>query len=109
MRCCLGGQIVSAPSYPLEEVADPTGAGDAFAGGFLGYLSTIQPDAHNGYSIDDIKCGIVHGNILGSFVCEDFSIDRLRTLTLAEIAERYHALVQCSHFDANWHATPMPG
>lgn len=98
------GTYFSAPSYPLEEVVDPTGAGDAFAGGFLGYLSTVEPDVHNRYSIEDIKCGVVHGNILGSFVCEDFSIDRLRTLTPAEIAERYHALVQCSHFDANWRA-----
>ena len=101
------GTYFSAPSYPLEEVVDPTGAGDAFAGGFLGYLSTVEPNAHNRYSIEDIKCGVVHGNILGSFVCEDFSIDRLRTLTQAEIAERYHTLVQCSHFDANWHAARM--
>lgn len=101
------GTYFSAPSYPLEEVVDPTGAGDAFAGGFLGYLATVEPDTHNRYSIEDIKCGVVHGNILGSFVCEDFSIDRLRTLSQAEIAERYHALVQCSHFDASWHAVNM--
>lgn len=98
------GTYFSAPSYPLEEVVDPTGAGDAFAGGFLGYLSTVEPEANNRYGIEDIKCGVVHGNILGSFVCEDFSIDRLRTLTPEEIAKRYHTLVQCSHFDANWHA-----
>ncbi|MEO8973727.1 MAG: PfkB family carbohydrate kinase [Ktedonobacteraceae bacterium] len=96
------GTYFSAPSYPLEEVVDPTGAGDAFAGGFLGYLSTVEPDTHNRYDIEDIKCGVVHGNILGSFVCEDFSIDRLRTLTQAEIAERYHVIAQCSHFKANW-------
>ncbi|HLX40141.1 MAG TPA: PfkB family carbohydrate kinase [Ktedonobacteraceae bacterium] len=101
------GTYFSAPSYPLEEVVDPTGAGDAFAGGFLGYLSTVEPDAKHRYRIEDIKCGVVHGNILGSFVCEDFSIDRLRTLSQAEIAERYHALIQCSHFDANWHAARM--
>ena len=101
------GTYFSAPSYPLEEVVDPTGAGDAFAGGFLGYLSTVEPDDHNSYSIEDIKCGVVHGNILGSFVCEDFSIDRLRTLAQAEIAERYHALVKCSHFNTNWHAAPI--
>jgi len=101
------GTYFSAPSYPLEEVVDPTGAGDAFAGGFLGYLATVEPDAYNRYSIEDIKCGVVHGNILGSFVCENFSIDRLRTLSQVEIAERYHALVQCSHFDASWHAVDM--
>jgi sugar/nucleoside kinase (ribokinase family) len=96
------GSYFSAPTYPLEEVIDPTGAGDGFAGGFLGYLSTVElrPDGY--YSIDDIKRGVVHGNILGSFVCEDFSIERLRTLTLDEIAERYQALVKCSHFDPHW-------
>src|SRR5207248_2583001 len=75
------GTYFSAPSYPLEEVIDPTGAGDAFAGGFLGYLSTVQPGSENGYAIADIKRAVVHGNILGSFVCEDFSVRRLNTLT----------------------------
>ena len=98
------GTYFSAPSYPLEEVTDPTGAGDAFAGGFLGYLSTVQPGADNCYNVEDIKRGIVHGNIIGSYVCEDFSIDRLRTLTMADIADRYHMLVKCSHFDPDWQA-----
>jgi len=96
------GTYFSAPSHPLEEVVDPTGAGDAFAGGLLGYLSTVDPGPDGFYSIDDLKRGVVHGNILGSFVCEDFSIDRLRTLTLDDIAERYRAIVACSHFDPNW-------
>ena len=96
------GTYFSAPSYPLEEVIDPTGAGDAFAGGFLGYLSTVQPDLNGRYSIEDIKCAVVHGNIIGSFVCEDFSIGRLRTLTMDDIVTRYHTLVDCSHFDPRW-------
>src|SRR6266481_5883369 len=96
------GTYFSAPSHPLEEVVDPTGAGDAFAGGLLGYLSTVDPGPDGCYSIDDLKRGVVHGNILGSFVCEDFSIGRLRTLTLDDIAERYQAIVACSHFDPNW-------
>lgn len=96
------GTYFSAPSYPLEEVVDPTGAGDAFAGGFLGYLSTVQPSSADRYAIEDIKCGVVHGNILGSFVCEDFSIGRLKNLTLDDIATRYQRLVDCSHFDPNW-------
>jgi hypothetical protein len=45
---------------------------------------------------------VVHGNIIGSFVCEDLSIGRLRTLTMNDVAERYSALVKCSHFDPNW-------
>ena len=96
------GTFFSAPTYPLEEVIDPTGAGDAFAGGLLGYLSTIEPRPGGCYSINDIKCGVVHGNIIGSFVCEDFSIGRLRILTMDDVAVRYRALVECSHFDPNW-------
>ncbi len=96
------GTYFSAPSYPLEEVIDPTGAGDAFAGGLLGYLSTRQPQLDGSYSLEDIKCGVVHGNIIGSFVCEDFSIERLRFLTLNDVAARYRTLVDCSHFDPHW-------
>ncbi len=99
---CADGSFFSAPTYPLEEVIDPTGAGDAFAGGLLGYLSTVEPEQDGQYSIHDIKCGVVHGNILGSFVCEDFSIGRLRTLTMDDIVVRYQKLVECSHFDPNW-------
>src|SRR5437660_1122346 len=98
------GTYFSAPTYPLEEVIDPTGAGDAFAGGFLGYLSLIEPQPDGSYAVDEIKRAVVHGNIVGSFVCEDFSIERLRTLTMDDIAERYQALVMCSHFDPNWRA-----
>src|SRR5260370_3203065 len=92
---------LSAPAYPLEEVIDPTGAGDAFAGGLLGYLATVEPQQDGYYSIDEIKRGVVHGNIIGSFVCEDFSIDRLRSLAMDDVAERYQCLVMCSHFDPN--------
>jgi sugar/nucleoside kinase (ribokinase family) len=96
------GTFFSAPTYPLEEVIDPTGAGDAFAGGFLGYLSLVEPQPDGRYAIDEIKRAVVHGNIIGSFVCEDLSIGRLRTLTMDDVAERYSALVKCSHFDPNW-------
>ena len=96
------GTFFSAPTYPLEEVVDPTGAGDAFAGGLLGYLSTVEPQQDGRYSVDQIKLGVVHGNIIGSFVCEDFSIGRLRTLIMDDVAERYQRLVMCSHFDPNW-------
>ena len=96
------GTYFSAPSYPLEEVIDPTGAGDAFAGGLLGYLSTRSPQEAGGYALEDIKCGVVHGNIIGSFVCEDFSIERLRSLTMNDVAARYQTLVDCSHFDPHW-------
>ena len=100
------GTYFSAPSYPLEEVVDPTGAGDGFAGGLLGYLSTVKLNSNGRYALDDIKRAVVHGNILGSFVCADFSIDRLRTLTMNDIATRYKELVVCSHFDAEWRPVP---
>ena len=98
------GTYFSAPTYPLEEVIDPTGAGDAFAGGFLGYLSTVVPQADASYAVADLRRAVVHGNLIGSFACEDFSIARLRTLTLEDVAERYQCLVEYSHFDNGWHA-----
>ena len=96
------GTYFSAPSYPLEEVIDPTGAGDAFAGGFLGYLSTVKPLSDGTYDKDDLKRAVVHGNITGSFACSDFSIDALRNLTIDDIIARYKELVVCSHFDPDW-------
>ncbi|MBV9689311.1 MAG: sugar kinase [Ktedonobacteraceae bacterium] len=99
------GTYFSAPAYPLEEVVDPTGAGDAFAGGLLGYLSSVKVGPHNGYRVDDMKRAVIHGNIIGSFVCADFSIGRLRTLTMHDITTRYKELVACSHFDSDWCAS----
>lgn len=96
------GTYFSAPTYPLEEVSDPTGAGDSFAGGFLGYLSTVEPQADGHYATNDLKRAVVHGNLIGSFACEDFSISRLRTLTIDEVATRYKNLVRYSHFDPTW-------
>lgn len=96
------GTYFSAPTYPLEEVCDPTGAGDSFAGGFLGYLSTAKPLSDGQYSSEDIKRAVVHGNLIGSFACEDFSMRRLRSLTVDEIAARYKKLVEYSHFDSAW-------
>lgn len=96
------GTYFSAPSYPLEDVIDPTGAGDSFAGGMLGYLSTVTPGADGRYTIDDLKRAVVHGNIIGSFTCADFSIKRLSTLTMEDIKARYQELVTYSHFDATW-------
>ncbi len=96
------GTYFSAPAYPLEEVVDPTGSGDAFAGGFLGYLSTVQSKSDGKFAVDDLKRAVVHGNIIGSFACSDFSIGCLRTLTLEDVAARYKALVTYSHFDPDW-------
>jgi sugar/nucleoside kinase (ribokinase family) len=95
------GGFYTAPAYPLEEVRDPTGAGDAFAGGFLGYLSG-RLGAKGRLDEADYHRALIHGNILGSFACEDFSIDRLRTLTQAEIEARYAEFVRFTHFEGEW-------
>ncbi|MGQ9559681.1 MAG: PfkB family carbohydrate kinase [Candidatus Oleimicrobiaceae bacterium] len=84
-----------APAYPLETVCDPTGAGDTFAGGFLGYL------AHTGdLSEQNLRRAVVYGSVLASFCVEKFSVDRLRELTPEEIQERYNAFLQLTKVDA---------
>jgi sugar/nucleoside kinase (ribokinase family) len=96
------GTYFSAPAYPLEEVIDPTGAGDSFAGGLLGYLSTIEPQADGCYAIDDLKRAVVHGNIIGSFACASFGVDAVRNLSKSDVMTRYKELVKYSHFDPDW-------
>lgn len=73
-----------APAYPLEDVYDPTGAGDTFAGGVMGYIGKSG-------KINDavIRKGLVYGSILASFVVQDFSVDRLLKISLADINKRY--------------------
>jgi sugar/nucleoside kinase (ribokinase family) len=85
----------AAPAYPLEEVFDPTGAGDTFAGGFLGHLagSGEQDDAA-------LRRAVVMGSVLASFCCEAFSLDRLLTLTRPEIDERYRAFQDLTRFES---------
>jgi sugar/nucleoside kinase (ribokinase family) len=95
------GHFFAAPAYPLEDVRDPTGAGDAFAGGFLGYLSS-KVNAGHPLTALDYRRALVHGNILGSFACEDFSVERLLRLTQGEIAARYRQFVEYTHFEGTW-------
>ncbi|MBF6591254.1 MAG: sugar kinase [Ktedonobacterales bacterium] len=95
------GRFFAAPAYPLEDVRDPTGAGDAFAGGFLGYLSSRITAGHP-LSALDYRRALVHGNILGSFACEDFSVARVKALTPSEIAARYREFVDYTHFEGTW-------
>ncbi len=89
-----GEQLFAAPAYPLESVFDPTGAGDTFAGGFLGYLA--QRDS---LSEDALRQAIIFGSTLGSFCVEDFGTRRLETLTRAEIVDRYRQFKQLTHFE----------
>jgi len=95
------GSFFAAPAYPLEDVRDPTGAGDAFAGGFLGYLGRRLTEGAT-LTHGDYRRALVHGNILGAFACEDFSVERLRTLTFHAIAGRYREFVGFTHFEGDW-------
>jgi len=86
-------ELFLAPAYPLEEVFDPTGAGDTFAGGFMGYLANV-----GSVSQDTIKQAIVMGSVMASFNVEDFGINRIKRLEYNEIRERYKAFKKCLHF-----------
>jgi sugar/nucleoside kinase (ribokinase family) len=85
----------AAPAYPLEKVFDPTGAGDTFAGGFLGYLAAAPAGA--GDSV--LRQAVIMGSTLASFCVEAFSLDRLLTLTRPEIDERFRLFTSLTHFD----------
>ncbi len=81
--------MFAVPAYPLEEVIDPTGAGDTFAGAFMGYL------ARNGRVTEaSLRTAVVYGSVLASFVVEKFSLDRLLSLTWEEIDNRYRAFIE---------------
>ena len=86
--------IFAAPAYPLEEVFDPTGAGDTFAGGFMGYLA-----ANRNLAEQSLRRAIVFGSVMASFTVEDFSLNRLRELDYAAIEDRYHRVRLLTEFD----------
>jgi sugar/nucleoside kinase (ribokinase family) len=87
------------PSYLLENVFDPTGAGDSFAGGFIGYLAGRGVSPNDG-EIDfaELRRAVVYGSVMGSFCCEQFGVDRFRSLTHAEIEARYQEFKNCTEF-----------
>jgi sugar/nucleoside kinase (ribokinase family) len=95
------GSYFAAPSYPLEDVCDPTGAGDAFAGGFLGYLASLVVSGRQ-LTFPDYQRALIHGNIMGSFTCEAFSSNRLQQLRPADIEQRYQEFVRFTHFEGSW-------
>ncbi len=88
------GESFYAPAYPLAEVVDPTGAGDTFAGGFLGLLDRLDDG-----SARSLRQAVVMGCTIASFTVEAFSLDRLRSLSLAEVRERFGAFKTLVHFD----------
>jgi sugar/nucleoside kinase (ribokinase family) len=85
--------MFATPAYPLEEVFDPTGAGDSFAGGFLGQLARSGDQSQGG-----LRRAIVYGSVVASFTVEDFGVKRLTDVSLAEIEERYQRFVQLTDF-----------
>ncbi len=89
-----GSSIFAAPAYPLEEVFDPTGAGDTFAGGVMGYIANT-----GNLSEEGIRQGIVFGSVMASFNVEDFSLNRLKRLSYSEIEERYRIFKTMTHFE----------
>jgi sugar/nucleoside kinase (ribokinase family) len=89
-----GDSVFSAPAYPLEAVYDPTGAGDTFAGGFMGYLAATR-----NLSEASIRKAIVFGSVMASFTVEDFSLNRLRVLTYREIEERFRKFKLLTEFE----------
>jgi sugar/nucleoside kinase (ribokinase family) len=89
-----GHSVFSAPAYPLEFVFDPTGAGDTFAGGFMGYLaSTLN------FSEESMRKAIIFGSVMASLNVESFSLDRLRSLDYHEIEGRYREFKKLTHFE----------
>ena len=89
-------QFFSCGAYPLEDIHDPTGAGDTFAGGLAGYLSAQE---HSTVTFEALRKGVVFGSILASFNVEAFSLERLRTLTQADVNERYESFRHMSQFE----------
>ena len=86
--------VFFAPAYPLEAVFDPTGAGDSFAGGLMGYLD--QSDSHDEATF---RQAVIMGSTVASFCCEDFGVERLLTLKQDEISDRFHEFASMVHFD----------
>jgi sugar/nucleoside kinase (ribokinase family) len=89
-----GSHMFGAPAFPLEDVRDPTGAGDTFAGGFLGYLA-----ATGNRSLDAMKQAIIFGSVMASFTVESFSLDRLRILDYKEVQARFREFKRLTHFE----------
>lgn len=85
--------VFAVPAYPLEEVFDPTGAGDSFAGGFIGQLARS-----GGSGGGAARRAIVYGSVVASFTVEDFGLKRLGPLTMAEIEDRYRRFVALTDF-----------
>ena len=90
----IGSHPFRAPALPIEEVKDPTGAGDSFAGGFMGYIAS-QPELNR----EVIKRALFYGGVMGSFAVERFGTERLQTLTRKEIDARFQVFRELTHLE----------
>jgi sugar/nucleoside kinase (ribokinase family) len=95
-----GENVFFAPALPLEEVFDPTGAGDTFAGGFMGYLAATNDD-----SFENMKRAIIAGSALASFCVEKFGTQRLTEITMDDVNKRMNEFVTLSNFELNLNGT----
>jgi sugar/nucleoside kinase (ribokinase family) len=94
-----GGVHFMVPGYLLEYVFDPTGAGDCFAGGFIGYLAGRGVEPSDGHiDIAELRRAVIYGSVMGSYCCEKFGVGRFRTLTRDEIEARYQEFKDCTDF-----------
>ena len=91
-----GEDYFVAPGFPLEEVIDPTGAGDAFAGGFMGYLDSVKE-----ITTSEIRRAMIYGSTVASFQVEGFGPARLLTLTREEVEGRYRKFREMTHFEVD--------
>lgn len=87
-------RIFSAPAYPLDSIFDPTGAGDCFAGGFMGYLTNTM-----NFEESNIRKAIIFGSVMASYNVEAFSLDRIKSLDYSEIEARYREFKNLTHFE----------
>ena len=90
------GDRFVAPAFPVDQVIDPTGAGDSFAGGFMGYVA-----ASTSYNVDTVRRAIIAGTIIASFTVEGFGLERLTELTNLEIQQRFDEFAEITNFDTS--------
>ena len=93
--------VFAAPAYPLETVVDPTGAGDTFAGGFMGYLA-----ASGDLTMEGFRRAMIVGSVMASFTVESFGLDRLSSLTMNDVRERYREFWRLTYFDGSGEGDP---
>jgi sugar/nucleoside kinase (ribokinase family) len=92
-------EFFAIPGYLLEDVRDPTGAGDSFAGGFLGCLDSRRAAGTSPLENTALRQAMAYGSVLASFNVEDFGIERVRSLTIEQIEERLRDFRRITHFE----------